>query len=238
MAQIITVKNDLRGHKNKYRNLYLLWMGLLILIFSTIPFFGKISIYLFIGVGFIASQTVKKYRIYKSGYEGETKVKKILEKLPDDYTVLTDTTIRLGNQKSQIDNIIIGPNGIFVLEVKNLQGFIKVLEGKMWKQAKKLGLIYKREFYSPVKQVKTHSYRLSQFLKSMGYNIWVNGAVLFSHPDAKVNKEEWENIPIFSGKNGHKKLFEFIDNQQRKISPEDCQRITSYILGHQQTHVM
>jgi hypothetical protein len=238
MAQIITVKNDLKEYKNKYRKKYILLISLLAIVFFSSPIIGPINIIPFLILGLMFRSVAKKYQIYKSGYEGETKVKKILENLPEDYTVITDTTIKLGDQQSQIDNIIVGPNGVFVLEVKNFKGFIEVLEDKMWKQKKKSGLTYKNEFYSPVKQVKTHVYRLSQFLKSMGYSTWINCAVLFSHPEVKVSRNELDNVPIFSGKEGHVELFDFIENKEAVFSDKDCQRITSFILDHQKTNFM
>jgi len=54
---------------------------------------------------------------WKKGLEGEKTVNKFLEELPQDYFIFYD--VKLPGSKGNIDNVVIGPNGIFVVETKN-----------------------------------------------------------------------------------------------------------------------
>ena len=61
---------------------------------------------------------LRRYRIYKGGWAGEQQVSKLLSRsLSDEYLLLND--IHLRNSGGDIDHIVLGPNGVFVLETKN-----------------------------------------------------------------------------------------------------------------------
>lgn len=73
---------------------------------------------------------LKKNKTYLFGAEGEETVIKVLNRLPDDYHVLNDIILRFSPPlfwvktgrkvwSCQIDHIIAGPTGFFVLETKN-----------------------------------------------------------------------------------------------------------------------
>jgi hypothetical protein len=61
-------------------------------------------------------------RSYRKGLIGEENVRKILQTLPDLYTVFENVVIP--PLKSNIDFVIIGPTGIFSVEVKSHKGHI------------------------------------------------------------------------------------------------------------------
>ena len=64
-----------------------------------------------------------KYRIYSGGWEGEKQVaKRLMNSLNDDYYLLNDLYLREGG--GDIDHVVLGPNGVFVLETKNWNGSI------------------------------------------------------------------------------------------------------------------
>lgn len=76
---------------------------------------------------------------YKKGIRGESKVYFELMKLSNEYTVIQD--VKLPDQKWNIDFVVIGPTGIYAIEVKNIDGEIgynekfltckgKMMEGK------------------------------------------------------------------------------------------------------------
>jgi|SaaInlStandDraft_5_1057022.scaffolds.fasta_scaffold30114_2 hypothetical protein len=90
-----------------------------------------------------------------SGTIGESKVAKALANLPNPYVVINDVCISfekpLYNKLEQdriysvqIDHIVVGPSGIFVIETKN------------WSESS----LSKGEYYSPVRQVKRNGYAL------------------------------------------------------------------------------
>jgi hypothetical protein len=121
---------------------------------------------------------LRKYRIYNGGWEGEKQVAKLLaSKLNDDYYLLNDLYLREGG--GDIDHIVLGPNGVFVLETKNWRGSISC-SGDEWQRAGK------RNFASsPSRQVKRNVARIKQIIDSSAnlrpLGIWVEGLVVFTN---------------------------------------------------------
>lgn len=155
-----------------------------------------------------------QYGKVKAGLVGEDKVLRILAKLPNTYSVFPDVLVVSGRKESQLDTIVVGPSGVFVVEVKNYAGVIK---GNADDQ--RLHQIKRRSgestFYNPVKQVSTHAYRLHQFLRHHGMDIWVHGAVYFANESTKVNVVNSTNTPIFSAyTNESKRLLIYIEESQ------------------------
>ncbi|WP_417582815.1 nuclease-related domain-containing protein [Nitrincola sp.] len=72
---------------------------------------------------FIVIQLFKS-RWFK-GIFGEFLVNRLLSKLPaEDYTIIKDVTLPTADGTTQIDHIIISRYGIFVVETKNMKGWI------------------------------------------------------------------------------------------------------------------
>ena len=133
---------------------------------------------------------------YTKGKVGEITVEKYLHGLGDEYSLINDVVIpgNIGN----IDHVVLGPNGIFAIESKNYDGDI-ICDGDKWYRYYEGGLTFgrRRSLYwkssreydigSPSKQVKGNCYRLKQYIqKSLGKNIWVEGIVVFTNPDVKL----------------------------------------------------
>ena len=137
------------------------------------------------------------------GDMGERKAGFILEKyLPDGYTVIQNAKVTYEGHTSEIDNIVVGKTGVFIVEVKNVKGEITGdYEWHNWLQDKidKYDIEHKREFYSPVKQVRTHIYRLANYLRDNKIFTHINGAVYFANPLCRVIVEGDDNdIPVFT----------------------------------------
>jgi uncharacterized membrane protein len=60
----------------------------------------------------------------RSGIKGEKLALEVLSKLDSDYSIISDLEIEYDGKKSQIDSVIVGCNGIFVMETKNVKGYI------------------------------------------------------------------------------------------------------------------
>jgi hypothetical protein len=135
---------------------------------------------------------LRKYRIYSGGWEGEKRVAKLLtSKLNDDYYLLNDLYLREGG--GDIDHIVLGPSGVFVLETKNWSGSISC-SGDEWQRAGK------RNFSSsPSRQVKRNVARIKQIIDSSPnlrpLGIWVEGIVVFSSNHAVLHLNN-PSVPI------------------------------------------
>ena len=73
--------------------------------------------------------SVRRWSRWSVGKNGESKVTEALKSLPDEYVVLND--IVLPDRKGNVDHLLIGPNGVFVIETKNYSGFVKC-EEEQW----------------------------------------------------------------------------------------------------------
>ena len=104
------------------------------------------------------------------GAQGEQKVVKELEKLPDDYILINDFTYNFRRyiysrkeneyiKSIQIDHILVAPSGIFIIETKN------------WSQESLVNPM----LYSPVNQIKRTNFALYRLLNGgfFNLNLWL-----------------------------------------------------------------
>lgn len=93
--------------------------------------------------------------LFPKGKRGEMSVAAILKSLPkNDYLVINDLMLRLGNWTSQIDHVVVSKFGVFVIETKNYQGWISGGENSdKWVQ-NIFG--HKYELYNPIQQNYSH----------------------------------------------------------------------------------
>jgi hypothetical protein len=126
---------------------------------------------------------LRKYHLYSGGWQGEKQVaKQLTSTLNDDYFLINDLYLRQGG--GDIDHVVLGPNGIFVLETKNWSGNV-TCNGDEWQRAGK------RNFSaSPSRQVKRNASRIKQIidnssLRTMG--VWVEGIVVLTNNHANLH---------------------------------------------------
>lgn len=204
MAILHKSKNNLH-EKIRQNNLISVgaWLFFIVyMIFSTVNqwFLMLFTLPLFFAMG--ASYFFgHKNKIMKIGLEGEERALAVISNLDNDYHVFTNGTVNYEGQESELDLIVVGKKGIFVVEVKNYRGEIEGKEEeRFWKQHKigRKGTHYTQEFYSPVKQVGTHVYRLSKILKDANVYTWVQGVVYFVSEEVDISKVETQNTPVLS----------------------------------------
>jgi hypothetical protein len=100
----------------------------------------------------------------RKGERGEIIVKEILSQLGEKYICLHDIMVQENERTSQVDHVIISPFGIFVIETKACNSYIKGDEdAKKWVQFLKNQQRY--EFYNPIKQNAGHIKALRNSLK-------------------------------------------------------------------------
>lgn len=131
----------------------------------------------------------------EAGHKGEMKTLKVLERLNDEYTVVTDLMIYYNRNVSQLDSVIVGPNGVFIVETKNING-------KVTGSYKDKNIVVSKDsstktYYNPIKQVTTHRDRLKGLLKQNHIDVDVNAAVFFVNEMSQVNMIT-DDIPVFT----------------------------------------
>ena len=109
-----------------------------------------------------ATKYLQKAEANVKGFVGEFVVDQIANRyLPEDFKILSDVVLKSDNGTTQIDQILVSPYGIFVIEVKNYKGWIFGSNGR-WTQ-----VLYntKHKFQSPLKQNCKHVNTLQSILK-------------------------------------------------------------------------
>jgi hypothetical protein len=182
-----------------WKNLALATLSLLIL---GIAFLPAIPNLLFLRIGLLEEAQLaislaalvaffiflRRYRGYRSGAEGEQHVAHLLASaLDDDYYLLNDVYFR--DVGGDIDHIVLGPNGIFVIETKNWSGRI-TCDGDEWRRENR------GNFGSPSKQVKKNASRIKKAIgDTTGLTTWVEGIVVFSNRHAELHLKH-PTVPV------------------------------------------
>jgi hypothetical protein len=133
----------------------------------------------------------RKYRIYRGGSQGEKNVIKTLTRtFNDEYSLINSVCLPGGG--GDIDHVVLGPNGVFVLETKNWSGRILV-NGDQWQRPGKHAM------GSPSLQVKRNAQKLKRLidesasLRALG--IWVEGIVVLTNQHANLSVNN-PTVPI------------------------------------------
>ncbi len=125
----------------------------------------------------------KKYleRI-QSGSQGEKECLEVLKGLPDCYHIFSDLKVPYENSVKQVDSIVVGPNGIFVIEAKNHKGYIAGYASlPIWTQYNFYNDSWNaREIVNPVKQNWLNTMALKDYLRfKRGALYWLTPIVVF-----------------------------------------------------------
>lgn len=115
----------------------------------------------------VMTQLSWKSLIVIRGNAGERRVYNALKKLPDDYYILNDVTITVGNRKAQIDHIVVSMHGLWCIETKaHLGSIYGADDDKNWTQIKKSkdGRTFTHVFYNPVTQNRVHCQRVHNLI--------------------------------------------------------------------------
>jgi len=220
--------------------------GILIFVFWVISFsiagnndFNTASLILFIPAmiafaAFVAYLTFFRFEgaSYVSGLEGEQKALEILSSnLDNDHIILNSIDVEWDGQNIQIDNIIIGPTGVYIIEVKNhnsaLSGryddrhFVQHKEG-----------IY-QNYDVPVKnfckQASWQVYNASRYLKNNGISTYINAAIFFTNIGADPLNIVTDKIPVFRYRD-RQKLIEYIRFGKQRLGKQTRERICGVLM--------
>lgn len=113
----------------------------------------------------------KGMQFYRGG-AGEKAIRKILEKLPDNFSVFEN--VQIGRGRGNIDFVVVCPQGVFLLEVKShggeiyFNGSILTLNGKNFRSKNFL------------RQVHGEVWALKQYLQKLGPAPYIHSALVFS----------------------------------------------------------
>jgi len=114
-------------------------------------------------------QNQQEAKSLEAGQQGENRAaKQLAEGLDQTHYLFNDILLRHGFRSAQIDHLVVGPRGIFVVETKNWRGSIRGQgEDTYWWQVKRPGEQPIR-LKSPVLQAIRHASVLTHLLQGVG----------------------------------------------------------------------
>jgi hypothetical protein len=131
----------------------------------------------------ISKRLDKKIEAHRRGEEGEERtVQMIVQALDGNWKLFRNINLP-GRSKGDLDIVLVGPPGVWVLEVKNLNGEYRNI-GDLWESRR--GKHWKAATANPSKQASTNAGRLGSFLKADNLNVWVNPAVVWANEENHV----------------------------------------------------
>jgi hypothetical protein len=137
-------------------------------------------------MNYITDRMWEKINNYRKGQEGENKVvEAIISNLDEEWALFRNISLP-GRKKNDLDLILVGPPGVWVLEVKNFDGEYKNT-GEDWEY--RAGNIWKSPKKSPSRQVQNNALTLSNFLKADGIKQYVKPIVVWANEGSPLTVE-------------------------------------------------
>lgn len=182
-------------HLNRSRVLIfftLLMLAFMLFVINVYPFaqMGLLMIPLSYGLGVY---TYRKLIAWTMGAEGERRVISELSRLNDNYFVLNN--IVLPPNWGDTDHIVLGPNGLFVVETKT-SGDVIECDGDSWRRYKVSGkgFAYPVSIGNPSNQAKRNAKSLKDLVLKHEFDvfnggaphIWVHAIVCFTNEDVEL----------------------------------------------------
>jgi hypothetical protein len=120
---------------------------------------------------------------YRKGQEGEEKVVEAMRGTLDGTWALFRNVVLPGRNRADIDGVLVGPSGVWALEVKTLSGEYRNT-GDQWEY--RAGNRWSRMRSSPSQQARKNAARLGSFLRADGIKQWIEPAVIWASPESPL----------------------------------------------------
>jgi hypothetical protein len=138
--------------------------------------------------------------ILRAGIAGEERVAVELGRaLDDDWTLLRGYR----NRRGEIDHLLLGPQGLFAIEVKNLNATVHI-DGDRWQADKydnygnlvEQRPIADRKGRSPSMQLNEPADALERFLHERGQPVTVRRVVILAHRKSRLGPSRHPTVPV------------------------------------------
>jgi hypothetical protein len=124
---------------------------------------------------------------YRKAREGEDRVEITLRQALDGrWALFRNVSLPGGRRKTHIDGILVGPPGIWALDVKTLEGEYRNI-GEEWEY--RAGNQWKPAKAKPSWQADKNAKALKNFLAADGIKLHIHGAVVWANPDSPLTTE-------------------------------------------------
>ena len=131
---------------------------------------------------------------YRRGEEGEERVVEEAVRALDGKWILFRNLVLPGRRRADLDIVLVGPPGVWTLEVKALAGKYKNV-GDAW--GYRAGNRWKRMSKNPSQQARKGAIALAEFLRADGIKTYVSAAVAWANAEGRVSVED-PFVPVWT----------------------------------------
>jgi hypothetical protein len=151
---------------------------------------GFVALFLGWLLNFLTDQITKsidkKIEEHRRGEEGEDKTVQLIVQALDGTWRLFRNVLIPGRNKGDLDLVLVGPPGVWSLEVKNWRGEYRNI-GESWEYRR--GKKWKAASGNPSRQATDNAARLGNFLKADTLKVFVNPAIVWANEENPVKVE-------------------------------------------------
>ncbi len=202
------------------------WEGILAL--SIVVIFLLFVIWL---INYLPNQIEKRFdkqiETYRRGEEGEERaVQQILQALDGNWTLFRNIDLP-GRNRADLDIVLVGPPGVWTLEIKNYRGKYRNI-GDRWEYFRNKA--WKKLRSNPSHQAMQSAIRLANHFKADNLNVFVNPVVVWVSEDGDLQVEDpyvavW-TLEHLSDELGNIWHVEKLSNQEREKIIEKLSRLS------------
>ena len=232
MAKTVRIKSELKTNKNKafWHTAFALFFTFIFASVGVVMLYAilieNLTLHIAFPCMFLALSLVlyyvyitkkKEYEVLNSGVKGEQQTFEILKKLPKDFTVITNPVLHNRGSVNELDFVVIGRNGVFVVESKNYRGIITgKTSAQNWKQIKHgKNKTYEKEVKNPAKQAYRQGRRMAEMFVDVGISADIFPILYFvdNRSELKITDDAEINVAIINSEND---LLDFIMKSKGK----------------------
>ncbi len=147
-------------------------------------FWILVIIFFFRGLDWSENQIEKQVENYRRGKEGEDRVANVINATLNGEWTLFKNVYLPGRKGGDLDAVLVGPPGVWVLKIKNLAGQYKN-DGNEWEYRSAKN--WKRMKKDPSDQARKNAARLGEFLEADDIRQWVKSAVIWANSDSPIS---------------------------------------------------
>jgi hypothetical protein len=161
------------------------------------------------GIDWTFKQLERRIDQHRKGQEGEERTLGVIQRVLDGKWYVFRNLSLPGRNQSDYDIILVGPAGVYTLEVKNWSGEHKNV-GEQW--SRQVGAAWRVINKSPSRQANDGAARLGNFFKADGIEQWVTGVVIWANPESFVMVEN-PSVAVWT--------LEHLPDELNKLSPRN-----------------
>jgi hypothetical protein len=131
----------------------------------------------------VTKRLEKRIEEHHRGQEGEDNVVQVIVQALDGNWHLFRNIQIPGRNRGDLDLVLVGPPGVWVLEVKNFNGNYRNVGGNWYY---KRGKSWRTTLKNPSKQALNNAYRLKNFLNADRMKVFVHSTIVWANQESRL----------------------------------------------------